>query len=69
MLEKLKNLEINLFQNIALTGIALSLMAQLGLLLMHKEVQSFWYVYIVWFIVLIVSSFVRIPEHDHHHDH
>jgi hypothetical protein len=69
MLEKLKNLEINLFQNIALTGIALSIMAQVGLLLMGKQVNSFWYVYVVWGVVLVLSSVIKAPSHDHHHDH
>jgi hypothetical protein len=71
MLEKLKNLQLNIFQNLALVGLVASSASHVGLALMHKQVDSFWAVYVVWAGVLILSTLIRIdvPHHDHHHDH
>jgi hypothetical protein len=71
MLDKLKNLHLNIFQNLALVGLVASAGSQVGLLLMDKKVDTFWAVYVIWAGVLIASTFIRIdmPDHDHDHEH
>jgi hypothetical protein len=71
MLDRLKNLQLNIFQNLALVGLVASSASQVGLMLMHKTVDSFWAVYVVWLTVLILSTVIRvdIPHHDHDHHH
>ena len=72
MLERLRNLQLNLFQSLALSGIVLSVASQLGLLIMDKQVDRFWLVYAIWMAVFALSSFIKVDgdhEHDHDHDH
>jgi hypothetical protein len=71
MLEKIKNLQLNIFQNLAIVGLVASSASQVGLMVMHKQVDSFWAVYVVWLTVLILSTLIKvdIPDHDHHHNH
>jgi hypothetical protein len=72
MLEKLKNLQLNIFQNLAIVGLLASSVSHLGLMVMQKQVQSFWAVYVVWLTVLTLSTLIKVdmPDHDHdHHNH
>ena len=70
MLERLRNLQLNLFQSLALSGIVLSVASQLGLLIMDKQVDRFWLVYAIWMAVFALSSFIKVDgDHDHGHDH
>lgn len=71
MLDKLKNLELNIFQTLAVTGLIVSLVSHVGLTLMQKEVDRFWAVYIVWLTVLTLSTLIRVEgaDHDNHHEH
>lgn len=66
----MKNLELNLIQSIAFTGIIVSLASQLGLFIIEKHVERFWAVYPVWVVVFIIGSLLRkygSTDHNHHH--
>ena len=72
MIERLRNLQLNMFQSIAISGIILSIASQLGLLIMDKQVDKFWLVYAIWISVFTLSSFIKMNDdhsHDHAHDH
>ncbi len=67
MFEKLKNLELNIFQTLALTGLIVSTFSHVGLTLMDKQVDRFWAVYVVWLAVLTLSTLIRSEGDDEHH--
>ena len=70
MIERLRNIQLNLFQTMAITGVVLSLASQIGLLVMDKQVNNFWLVYAIWTTVFALSSFIKVgDDHDHHHGH
>jgi|GEM_PF-6812884 len=71
MLEKIRNLQLNIFQNLALVGLVASSACHFGLRIMNKQVDSFWAVYVIWLTVLILSTLIKIdvPHHEHDHDH
>jgi len=71
MFERIRNFEFNFFQSISLTGLVVSIFAQTGLFLLEKKVEHFWWVYIIWVVVFVVSSFFPAsdPHDHHHHDH
>jgi hypothetical protein len=68
---------LNTMQMLAVTGIIISLFAQLILLLVGKEVHNFWAVYPTWVGVFGIGSLFKhfgpAAHHhhgdDHHHDH
>ena len=66
---------LNFFQNIAATGLVISMVAHVGLYLSDKAVPNFWYVYLTWVIVFIAGTGLRYTKwgiddhHHHHHDH
>jgi hypothetical protein len=72
----MKNLELNLIQSIAFTGVIVSLASQLGLFIISKHVERFWAVYPVWVAVFVIGSLLRkygnnshADDHEHHHAH
>lgn len=64
----------NTWQTIALTGFATSLVSQVLLRFIGKEVANFHYLYPVWAGVLLFGTWARYywqepPHDDHDHDH
>jgi hypothetical protein len=68
MFDKLKNIQLNLFQHMAVLGFVFSAASQVGLRIAHKQIDSFWAVYIVWAVVLILASVIKIDMPDDHQD-
>lgn len=72
--------DLNFFQNIAATGVVVSMVAQVGLYLMEKNVRHFEAVYLVWVLVFLFGTAIRYTKwgtdlHEqmnhaphHHHD-
>lgn len=68
-----KNYTLNTIQSIAITGVVISLAAQIGLVLVGREINHFWYVYPSWVLIFVVGAIIKqftapIP-HDHDHQH
>jgi uncharacterized membrane protein YbhN (UPF0104 family) len=68
----LKNYTLNTIQSIAITGLVISFVAQIGLLIVGREINHFWYLYPSWVIIFgigaLLKQFAPAPhDHDHHH--
>ena len=73
-LRKLYSLrEMNSFQVIALTGLVMTLLANLVLHLVGKVIPDFELLYLCWLVLFIFgflrNVYVRPGEDDHHHHH
>jgi len=63
---------LNTLQAISFTGLITSILAQVGLLLIGKEVYNFYYVYPAFAGIFIVGTILRYTKFangraDHHH--
>jgi hypothetical protein len=71
----MKSIELNALQTISVTGVIVCLLAQIGLYLIGKTVDTFWAVYPTWVVVFLLGTLLRFfagPDdhhHHHHHDH
>ena len=69
----LKNYTLNTIQSLAITGLVSSFAAHIGLLVVGREVNNFWYVYPSCVLIFAVGAIIKqftapIPhDHDHHH--
>jgi hypothetical protein len=67
----MKSIELNALQTISITGVIVCLLAQLGLYLIDKNVDSFWAVYPTWVVVFAAGTILRYlsshSDDDHHH--
>ena len=65
--------EMNSYQFVALTGLVMTLVANIILLLIGKAVQNFEVLYLCWavfFTLGTIANFNSNPDdHDHHHHH
>ena len=61
--------KLNAFHTISITGIVLSLFAQLLLLIFGKDVTNFWYVYPTWALVFLFGYVWNVIDKDDGHDH
>ncbi len=65
--------EMNSYQFVALTGLVMTLVANIILLLIGKTVQNFEALYLCWavfFTLGTIANFNSNPDdHDHHHHH
>ena len=64
---------MNSYQFVATTGLVMSLVANLIMLLLGKTVDNFNALYVCWiafFILGTIANFNSKPgDHDHHHHH
>ncbi|MFN8416619.1 MAG: hypothetical protein U0U66_09825 [Cytophagaceae bacterium] len=62
-------MKLNTFQVIAITGLVFSALAHLGLYLVDKKVENYYYLYPTWIIVFVVAYLINpfLPKDDHHH--
>ncbi|WP_187262349.1 hypothetical protein [Pontibacter beigongshangensis] len=65
--------EMNSYQFVAATGLVMTIVAHLILAIINKQVESFGYLYICWFVFFsagTVANYRSKPnEHGHHHHH
>ncbi|WP_439883379.1 hypothetical protein ACSX1A_09420 [Pontibacter sp. MBLB2868] len=62
--------EMNSYQFVATTGLIMTLVANLILILLNKTVENFTTLYLCWAVFFTggtVANFVSKPEEDHHH--
>jgi hypothetical protein len=63
--------KLNAFHTISITGIVLSLFAQLLLMLFDKTIPHFWYLYPTWVLVFLFGYLWNVIDKDkgdgHHH--
>lgn len=68
-----KTYTLNTMQMLAVTGIIISMVAQLALLITGKTVNNFWAVYPTWIGVFGVGSLFKhfgpAAHHEHGEDH
>lgn len=68
-----KTYTLNTMQMLAVTGIIISLVAQLALLITGKQINNFWAVYPTWIGVFAVGSafkhFGPAAQHEHGDEH
>jgi len=64
--------EMNSYQYIAVVGLVMTFAANLILLYLQKDIQTFWALYACWSALFVVGSIVNFnsnPEEGHHHHH
>jgi uncharacterized membrane protein len=62
--------EMNSYQFIAVTGLVMTLLAHIILILIGKEIDNFYALYICWFVFFCIGTIVNFnsnPRDDHHH--
>ncbi|MFD2515297.1 hypothetical protein ACFSRY_15600 [Pontibacter locisalis] len=62
--------EMNSYQFVSTTGLIMTLVAHLILILLNKTVENFTTLYLCWsgfFVIGTVVNFYSKPEEDHHH--
>jgi len=59
----------NGFQTLAVVGLITSVIVQLVLLIVDKEVKTVWALYPCWIFVFLFGMFIKrfVKEDDHHH--
>lgn len=67
--DKVKTIEFNAFQTISITGMIATLFSHAGLFLRGKDIDKFWYVYIVWMFIFLAATYVRLKDNEHSEDH
>lgn len=69
----MKNIQLNMLQTLSVTGIIVSFVAQFGLQVIEKQVDTFWAVYPTWIFVFAVGTMFRFFRNDeedlHEHSH
>lgn len=64
--------EMNSYQYIAAVGLVMTLAANIILLYLQKDIQTFWALYACWISLFIIGTIVNFnskPDEDHHHYH
>lgn len=64
--------EMNSYQFLALTGLVMTLLAHLILLLVHKKIANFQALYVVWLVSFSLGTIANLrskPGQEHHHHH
>jgi len=64
--------EMNSYQFIAVVGLVMTLAAHAILLIQHKEIQTYWALYVCWVVLFILGSIANYrskPDDGHHHHH
>jgi len=78
IMSSLPKIEWNFLQSLSISGLALSLLSQAGLLLINKSIEHFERVYYVWAVVFVLGcilqwlfakGYITSSIDDHHHDH
>jgi hypothetical protein len=61
---------LNVIQTISVVGVVLSLLAHLFIVVVNKDVETFWAIYPTWvfifFIGTLIKKYVKDDEHHHH---
>lgn len=64
--------QMNSYQFVAATGLAMTLLADIILAFVGKEIENFNALYLCWTVFFILGTIVNFrskPEDDHHHHH
>lgn len=56
----MKTIELNFFQTIAFTGLIVTLLSQGGLMMLEKHVEHFGRLYIVWLVVFMLGTALKL---------
>ncbi|MCC9166780.1 hypothetical protein [Pontibacter harenae] len=65
--------EMNSYQFVSATGMIMSLVAHVILVIIGKSIQNFEALYICWFVFFTLGTIVNLrnndDDHGHHHHH
>lgn len=67
-----KKFVLNFFQTIAVTGLCTTAAAQIGLMLIDKQVENFWMLYPSFAAMFLLGSVIKyfhLDQVDDHHHH
>lgn len=64
---------MNSYQFVAATGLVMTIVANIILLLIGKAVQNFGALYLCWLVFFVLGTIANFnsnpDDHDHHHHH